>query len=266
MFKQIDESGFFFQIDLHKKDKVLLEQIKNYYGLGNLYIDNTKVRYLVTSIKDLQVIIEHFYKYPLYTKKCADFLLWKKAFDLVQNKEHLTMQGLQKIVAIKDSLNLGLSVELKSAFPTIVPVQRPVVDKITKFDPYWLAAFTSAEGCFLIRIYKSKTKLGMAVKLVFQLTQHNRDEQLMRSLIKYFDCGNIYKDREAFKYQVEKFSDIYNKIIPFFYKYRIQGVKSLDYLDWCKVAELIKIKAHLTEEGLDQIREIKAGINKGRQV
>ena len=44
----------------------------------------------------------------------------------------------------------------------------------------------------------------------------------------------------------------------------IQGVKCLDYLDWCKVAELMKYKAHLTQEGLDQIRKIKAGMNRGR--
>lgn len=106
----------------------------------------------------------------------------------------------------------------------------------------------------------------MAVKLIFQLTQHTRDEQLMRSLIEYFDCGNLYKDREAFEYRVEKFSDIENKIIPFFSKNRIHGVKFLDYLDWCKAAEFIKNKAHLTEEGLDQIRKIKAGMNKGRPV
>jgi hypothetical protein len=38
----------------------------------------------------------------------------------------------------------------------------------------------------------------------------------------------------------------------------------LDYLDWCKVAELMKNKAHLTWEGLSKIRKIKAGMNKGR--
>jgi hypothetical protein len=30
-------------------------------------------------------------------------------------------------------------------------------------------------------------------------------------------------------------------------------------------ADLIKNKAHLTAEGLDQIRKIKAGMNKGRK-
>ena len=91
-----------------------MEQVRNYFGVGNIYIDKAeKVRYIVTSVKDLQVIENHFYKYPLYTKKRADFELWKTAFELIYNLEHLTNQGLQKIIAIKATLNLGLSVELK---------------------------------------------------------------------------------------------------------------------------------------------------------
>src|SRR5215468_4552711 len=104
----------------------------------------------------------------------------------------------------------------------------------------------------------------MAVTLVFSLTQHTRDEQLMRSLIEYFNCGYLYKDKEVFEYRVDKSSNIENKIIPFFNKNRIQGVKYLDYLDWCKAAKLIKIKTHLTEEGLNEIKNIKAGMNRGR--
>jgi len=35
-------------------------------------------------------------------------------------------------------------------------------------------------------------------------------------------------------------------------------------LDFVKVAALIKDKAHLTEEGLEQIRNIKSGMDTGR--
>ena len=41
------------------------------------------------------------------------------------NKEHLTEEGLQKIVAIRASLNWGLTDKLTAAFPSIVPVRRP---------------------------------------------------------------------------------------------------------------------------------------------
>jgi len=232
----------YYQINLHKKDQFLLEHIQKFFKVGKLYTSPTAVRYYVSSISDLQVIIQHFDKYTLLSKKRADFELLKQAFVLVQNKEHLTPSGLEKIIAIKAIINKGLSEELKANFPKVIPVEIPVVENTFLPDPNWLAGFTSAEGCFLVRVYKSKTKTGEAVKLVFQLTQHVRDEQLMRSFIDYFNCGYICKSRESFVYRVENFTDIQTKIIPFFNKYHIQGVKNLDYKDFCDTARLIEKK------------------------
>lgn len=42
----------------------------------------------------------------------------------MKNKEHLTKEGLLKFVAIKASMNLGLSPELLVDFPGIVPEDR----------------------------------------------------------------------------------------------------------------------------------------------
>ena len=115
-------------------------------------------------------------------------------------------------------MNHGLSEKLQIAFSSAVPVVRLLVEKSAgggKYrsespplergtwithprgggDPRWLAGFTYAEGCFLINIYKSHTKLGEAVQLIFKITQHERDEQLIISLIESLKCGNIYKNR-----------------------------------------------------------------------
>ena len=90
---------------------------------------------------------------------------------------------------------------------------------------------------------KSNTHIiGFKVKLLFVLTQHSRDEQLMRSLIKYFACGRIHKMGEAFDFRITKKCDIHNVIIPFFKKYPVIGVKSKDFANWCKVAEMMKEK------------------------
>jgi hypothetical protein len=61
---------------------------------------------------------------------------------------------------------------------------------------------------------------------------------------------------------VNKLSDI--KIIPFLDKYLVQGVKSADYADLKRAAELMKEKAHLTPEGLARALRLKAGMNTGR--
>jgi LAGLIDADG endonuclease len=66
----------YFEITLHKKDKVLLELIKKDISVGNIFDKvNDSIQYSVTSVKELQIIREHFDKYPLHTKKRADFEL-----------------------------------------------------------------------------------------------------------------------------------------------------------------------------------------------
>ena len=72
----------------------------------------------------------------------------------------------------------------------------------------------------------------------------------MIKLITYFNCGYCEKAKDGMVYfKVTKLTDNYEKILPFFSIHPLYGVKATDYQDWCKVAELLKIKAHLTREG-----------------
>ena len=66
-------------------------------------------------------------------------------------------------------------------------------------------------------------------------------------------------------FKITKIEDITDKLIPFFDKYKIVGVKSLDYQGFKEVSLLMKSGAHLTREGLEKIRLIKAGMNRGRK-
>ena len=90
----------------------------------------------------------------------------------------------------------------------------------------------------------------------------------MKSFTEYFDCGS-YIERTgglAVGFSVDRFSDITEKIIPFFKEYCILGVKSEDFKDFCRVGDLKREIKHRTPEGIDQIRHIKAGMNKGRVI
>ena len=70
------------------------------------------------------------------------------AFYIVKNKEHLTLDGIKKLVAIKSSLNKGLPENFKESFPNVEPISRPSVENKKIINPNWLAGFISAEGCF----------------------------------------------------------------------------------------------------------------------
>ena len=210
-------------------------------------------------------VIPHFYKYPLKTKKHSDYLLFKEAVMIMQRGEHLTIEGIQKIVNIRASLNKGLTTVLKTAFPNSIPFSILPVPLNTKLHPQWIAGFTSGDGCFKISIRESKLyKAGSPVAILFILTQHIRDELLLKSFIDFFDCGHTYSYLNYIEFKCQSFKDNYEKILPFFKKYPILGVKAQDFEDCKKVVEMVKSKEHLTNEGFEQIRQIKARMNKGR--
>ena len=162
---------------------------------------------------------------------------------------------------------MGSSEVLKTAFPLCIPLERLQynIKEHNNLHPQWIAGFASGEGYFGVKLLASSTiKTGIQVTLVFQLTQHSRDEQLLKSLIDYFGCGKLYKNRETFEFVVTDFIDIKVKIIPFFEKYPIEGIKYLDFQAFCQVADIIKKKGHLTNEGRDAIIKIKESMNTGR--
>ena len=52
----------------------------------------------------LTKVIPHFDNYPLKTQKYADYLLFREAVMMMQCKEHLTVEGLQKIINISKDI------------------------------------------------------------------------------------------------------------------------------------------------------------------
>lgn len=136
-------------------------------------------------------IIPHFEKYYLFTQKKVDYLLMCKILEIVKEKRHLTIEGLNEILTLKTAMNLGLSDKLKNEFLNIKPLTRSIVDTgIPNKD--WLAGFIEGESCFYISIYNSpKSKLNYAVQLVFKITQHIRDKALLENISKLLECGRV---------------------------------------------------------------------------
>ena len=54
----------------------------------------------------MKVIIPHFEKYPLLTEKQTDFELFKEIVTMMSKKEHLNIEGLNKIIKITEGMNL----------------------------------------------------------------------------------------------------------------------------------------------------------------
>lgn len=260
-----------FQVALHIKDRELLLQIKGFFGnVGTILEskDRNMVYYKVRNLDDIiQIIVPHFDKYPLISQKQSDFLLFKNIVELMYKDEHLTKYGMIKIVGLKASLNRGLSDKLKACFPEVIKVERSRSDLIIDIDYNWIAGFFTGEGCFFINISKSKThKLGYTLMLQINVSQHIKDKLLMNNLISILGCGKIHEriHRKMIDLRISKFQDIYTKIIPILNEHKIKGIKSLDFEDFCRAAELVNKGSHLTLEGLEKIRKIKSGMNTNR--
>ena len=119
--------------------------------------------------------------------------------------------------------------------------------------------------CFYILVFKSnKHKLGEGVSLSFVV--NSPDKFLLNELSKILgvSSANIVVRKTCYSFTVKDFKTITEKVIPFFEMYPLVGIKQNDFLDWCKVAKLMSNKSHLTIEGLNLIRTIKGGMNKGR--
>ena len=237
------------QIGLHCKDLPLLESIKSFFGVGDIYKQgNNAYMFRVCKIKDLQVIIHHLEEYSLITKKQADYLrlffffIKKKKkkemiVELMNKKEHTTKEGLNKIIDIKASMNKGLdnaTNELKVAFPNINAIVRPSVLDFKIKDSYWLAGFTEGESNFGIRIKSSKSiSTGKSVSLIFKITQHKRDILLMKNIEELLGCGQVNQrlEESCVDFIVTKLSDINEKIMAgplcsfFFKQYPLIGSK-----------------------------------------
>jgi LAGLIDADG endonuclease len=264
-----------FAIGLHKKDIVILENIKSWFGVGRLYSSGTKVYYRVESFKDLQVIIDHFDKYTLVTAKKLDYDLFRKCFNIIKFNEHLTEQGIFKLIEYKNSLNKGLSEKLRDSFFSISSGSGKsrdinLLERVEfKFEgipsPYWIAGFVSGDGSFNIKTTKVHTG---KVQLRFAVNLHIREEQVIKGLAQFFNFDinkYIYYTDTSVAVQIVNTSDILNIIIPFFNEYEIKGAKELDFIDFKRAAEIVKSKDHLTEDGFKEILAIKDNMNLKRK-
>ena len=101
--------------------------------------------------------------------------------------------------------------------------------------------------------------------MVFKLTQHYRDLKLIQLIKDFLDCGRVER-RAGFAtdFTVTSLKDIESKILTFFDKYPLVGSKLLNLKDFKEALKIMEVKGHLTEEGLNRIRVIKAGMNTGR--
>lgn len=254
------------QLKMHEKDRSLVLKIQEYFegiGLVSKPNNNSTVEFRVHSIKDItNVIIPHFDNYPLLTKKYSDYMLFKNVISLMLEKQHTNLEGIQKIMNTRASMNWGLSDQLKKAFPETIPVIRE--ERVSNYNTLvhskpWIAGFSTGESNFFIAINKSKTTDNIYASLRFSIAQDLRDVDLLESFVDFFKCGYVvrYEKRSIAEFVVTRMDDIINHVIPFFEEYSIAGSKYSNYCSFKIASFMVKNKEHLKEDGLKEILLLK---------
>lgn len=98
------EIRLYMQVD--PKTRLLLDLIKDNFG-GNIgYRKSQDIYYYSsTSFGSAKKLIVYLDRFPLQSSKHLNYLKWRKVYILVQTKNHLTIEGQNKIQQIKSTMN-----------------------------------------------------------------------------------------------------------------------------------------------------------------
>jgi len=100
-------------------NRQLLESFRDFFGGGQINSYRNQLYYRVQDLPTLLKVRDHFLKHPLQSTKLIYFQLWSQVLDLMVIKEHLVLEGLLRIIAIKSHFPRGLNSKLIAAFPNI---------------------------------------------------------------------------------------------------------------------------------------------------
>lgn len=134
-----------------------------------------------------------------------------------------------------------------------------------KLTADWVCGYVEGEGTFAISLENNENmKMGAQVRLVFKITQHVKNIQVLYAVKKYFGIGQVKpqnKNKTVWEYRVSNFEDMIRVIVPFFEKHSLHTFKKYDFLRFRYVSILMKRKDHLNLEGFTKIVKIRKKMN-----
>ena len=97
---------------LDQKDYVILSTVQKLFGFGKvtLRLETENVyRYYATGFTRMTTVRMYFSQFPLRTKKSLSLEKWLQIHDMILNKDHLTLEGLNQIRRRQKTININNS-------------------------------------------------------------------------------------------------------------------------------------------------------------
>lgn len=262
---------FRFIINMHIDEGPMLNYIS--YRLKVGYVNETKssVSFTVASKFELEKIFSFFENNPLNTTKNLNYLSFKKAYDLYNNKSFKSdrKEIEDEIIKLKDHMN-SKRIEFKQPKGHLI-----------KITPYWLLGFVEGEGYFSIS--RRKTDISTC----FGIWQASSEVDTLKAIREFLlDLPGKYKmDRRkdtnivgisldnksinensqpGVKLQIYSTDFITNILVPFLDNLIWLSKKQLDYSDWKSILRIKNEGKHFTSEGFELILLISKRMNRNR--
>lgn len=103
-----------------------------------------------------------------------------------------------------------------------------------RFNDSYIAGFVHGDGGFSVQLALSKTTKSKRIRLIpmFTLTQHIRNEELIKKIIKRLGNVGSYSvdNKNIMRYRLSKIIDFKEKLIPFFDENQVKKDKLINYI------------------------------------
>lgn len=206
----------------------VLNYIKKELGVGSITKDGNKLQFIIRDRKKIEsILIPIFDKYPLLTTKYFDYIKFKKALSILNNREFTKEYKDIEIIKLKNS---------KPPVDYISPAWNNTSLPLTNVESInyvmtksWLVGFIEAEGSF----YLTKKDSNRIVH-GFGLTQ-KLDKIVLESIgiLLHISTKVRYKDMYDHYILDTTNSRAIENIVEYF-KNTMKGVKSLEYRIWAR--------------------------------
>ncbi len=95
-----------FRVVQHQRDEQILRRIQAVFGFGQVVINHgDRKEFRVRGLKNLNRAVRFFKSHPLQTKKHNDFEKFAAIISMMNQREHLTRAGLDRIARITATMN-----------------------------------------------------------------------------------------------------------------------------------------------------------------
>ena len=129
---------------------------------------------------------------------------------------------------------------------------------------WFISGFIDGEGSFCLNIKnRNDVKYGFRIEPAFYVYQHEKSLYILKLIQAMFGCGSIHRKTSpyhVFTYQISGIKPCYEKVIPFFEKYRLI-VKSRTFELFKEGVAFMNSKQHLSRNGMIHLVDLAYEIN-----